>query len=92
MKHPTPLEYARWLVSLPPQNTLASPSLTYILGGADRFNITEKRAGRLYTQATRFLTQRHRLSKHKMVCYQWDGQSSMSTAIEEIETFWEFKE
>lgn len=87
----TPIKYAEWLVSLEPQNTLASPSLTYIRGGMEHFHITERQANRLYGLARDFVIMKSRISERKVVAHQWGSNVSMDTC-EQKEVYWEWRD
>ena len=89
----TPEEFATWLVSQQPMETLASPTLHYIKGGAKHFGISEREAERLYDKATsELLIQRQRVTFSKATAYQWGGQSSLASAVPSQIVWFEWKE
>lgn len=87
----TPKEYAKWLVSLEPQNTLASPSLTYIRGGMEHFGISERQASKLYNQVGDLVTLETRVAERKIHAHQWDSNVSMDMC-EQKEVYWEWRD
>ena len=89
-KRVTALEYAEWLVSLQPIDTLASPTLVYTMGGANHFGITPQQAERLYGAARKFVVQRKELRNSRNGLNQWDGTSSMASAVPGAVVWWEW--
>ena len=89
----TATEYAAWLVVQKPRDTFNHPTQHYILGGARHFGISERRAERLYEEATkRLLVQRREEQHSEEGLYQWGGASSMADAVPSVVVWWEWRE